>query len=184
MHTKPFPSKRRRVSSNPPIVQLAPSDSNLVVPAKPCKISTCITCHRAVGLKSSPALTCTRCGVSTCAICARTCSGSPPPSRAPSPAQAIPSPLSRSDTNTMPLRRRRPREDEEDPPLKPKDPEHEVVGCGRLVCRPCCVENPQSGATTCLDCPIPGRRVLQAHGSDVFMHEAFTMPGQGLIATL
>ena len=48
-------SKRRRVSSNP----LTPLSSSDVLVAS-LKFSTCTSCHRTIGLKSSPAFPCTR----------------------------------------------------------------------------------------------------------------------------
>jgi hypothetical protein len=54
---QPLP-KRRRVSSNP--LTLFSSSGTLGASPKPSKISTCTSCHRAIGLKSSPAFLCTR----------------------------------------------------------------------------------------------------------------------------
>ena len=54
---QPLP-KRRRISSNP--LTLFSSSGTLAASPKPSKISTCTSCHRAIGLKSSPAFLCTR----------------------------------------------------------------------------------------------------------------------------
>ncbi|KAH9979217.1 hypothetical protein BGW80DRAFT_1275629 [Lactifluus volemus] len=144
------PMKRRRVSSNfiPPV---SPPDVLFTSP-KPSRISTCISCHRTIGLKSSP-FVCARCSASTCVICVRACTGNPilrsrcwagslsPPSDS--------SPLSRSITNASSPCRRRLRDEDNDTTLKTKEAES---GCGQVVCRMCCFEDPQSGIIACLDC--------------------------------
>jgi hypothetical protein len=153
--------KHRRLLSNPlvPLPLLTPN--MLVAPLKPSRTSTCNSCHRTI--KSSPPLVCARfvivcfslmaynlipsrprcrCSVSTCPICMRTCTGPLPRSRGtgtrdPSPHQLpLPPPLG-NPTATSPSRRRRPRD--EDIPMV-KDSECEGGGCGRMICRICCLE--------------------------------------------
>ncbi|KAN0137635.1 hypothetical protein V8E53_004686 [Lactarius tabidus] len=167
--------KRRRVLSNPLAPLLTPT--LLVASLKPSRISTCTSCHRTI--KPSPPLVCARCSASTCAICVRTCTGGPLPSshgtgtRNPSPHQ-LPSPPPLSDLNAAsPSRRRRPRDEDIDTTLTAKDSECEGSGCGRTICRICCLEILQSETVTCLDC-FAAPRALLAHGSDASMQEAIT----------
>ena len=158
--------KRRRVSSNPHTS--LPSSDTLVTSSKPSRISTCASCHRAVGLKSNPAFLCARfivfssdvlinlspyvlgshyrCNASTCAICLRTCTSDPlsSPRWASSLTLGCDStaiPLSQSNTNNSSPRRRRPRDEGSDSVSKLVDSERS--GCGQLVCRTCCFEHPQ-----------------------------------------
>ncbi|KAH9007854.1 hypothetical protein EDB83DRAFT_694177 [Lactarius deliciosus] len=82
--------KRRRLLSNSLVPLLTPN--LLAASLKPSKISTCTSCHRTIGLKSSPPLVCARCSASTCAICVRTCTGDP-----------LPMPSSRGNRYSQPL---------------------------------------------------------------------------------
>ncbi|KAI0295047.1 hypothetical protein B0F90DRAFT_1214490 [Multifurca ochricompacta] len=105
------PFKRRRVSSNPLVLPL-PSDVFLTS-SKPSRILTCSSCHRTVGLKSSPALVCMRCSASTCAICVRTCTGDlVSGGRETNLLHPPPSPLFRSNINASHPRRRRSRDED------------------------------------------------------------------------
>jgi len=163
----PLP-KRRRVSSNP----MAPFSSSGAFGAspKPSRLTTCTSCHRTIGLKSSPTFLCARfvvfypeasfndsyhtgakhcrCSASSCAICLRTCtSDSTTTPRSPGslnlPLDSIVSPLSQCNKNTSPLRGRRPRDDDNDNMLKTKEVDDGRTGCGQVVCRTCCFEDPQ-----------------------------------------
>jgi hypothetical protein len=156
--------KRRRLLSNPLVPLLAPS--LLVTSLKPSRISTCTSCHRTI--KPSPPLVCARfvvvpfapmpksimivprrrCSASTCAICVRTCTGGPLPSsggtgtRNPSPHRSpSPPPLGNSN-GASPSRRRRPCDEDIDTTLmaKSSEREREGSGCGRTICRICCLE--------------------------------------------
>ncbi|KAH9987068.1 hypothetical protein BJV77DRAFT_1027327 [Russula vinacea] len=145
--------KRRRVLSN--LHTPSPSSESFVTSLKTLRISTCMSCHRTVGLKSSPAFLCARCNASTCAICLRTCTSDPvsSPQWASSLNLVLDSttiPPFQSNTNTS--RRRRPRDEDSDIIFKMKDVDNEQSGCGQMVCQNCCFEHPQSGAITCLDC--------------------------------
>jgi len=168
--------KRRRLSSNP-LVPLPSLTPNLFVASlKPSRISTCNSCHRTI--KSSPPLVCARCSASTCPICMRTCTGPLPRSRGtgtrdPSP-QRLPPPSLLSNTSTAsPSRRRRPRDEDIDTILTVKDSECEGGGCGRMVCRICCLEILQSETVACLDC-FAAPHAPPTHGLDTSMQEAVT----------
>ncbi|KAI9433181.1 hypothetical protein H4582DRAFT_1009896 [Lactarius indigo] len=191
--------KRRRLLSNSFVPLLTPNI--LATSLKPSRISTCTSCHRAIGLKSSPPLVCARfvvvpsaqrvynslpsprrrCSASTCAICVRTCIGVPLPvpsfrgtgARNPSPYR-LPSPPPLGNPSTAsPTRRRRARDEDIDTISKVKGPEREGTGCGRTICRICCLEILQSETVACLDC-FSAHRALQAHGSDAPMLEPIT----------
>ncbi len=176
---QPLP-KRRRVSSNP----LTPfsSSGTLAASPKPSKISTCTSCHRAIGLKSSPAFLCTRsaaycvllkgisltilgehyrCSAPSCAICLRTCTSDSAPSPClPGslnlPPDSIAFPLSQSNKNISCLRRRRPRDEDSDNVLKTKEVDDGRTGCGRAVCRTCCLEHPQRSESSGPPCHTLG----------------------------
>jgi hypothetical protein len=159
MSIKQPPLKRRRVLSN--VVTPVSSPDVLLASPKPSRVSTCISCHRTVGLRSSPAFVCTRfvvfplearsmshmlrycrCSASTCAICVRACTGGPIPGRTGS-LSPPPSPLSRSITNASSPCRRRRRDEDSDTVLKTKDADNGRSSCGKMVCRMCCFEHPQ-----------------------------------------
>jgi hypothetical protein len=158
--------KRRRVLSNPHTP--SPSSEAFVTSLKALKISTCMSCHRTVGLKSSPAFLCgrfvvlspkelvnvslyilgnyRRCNASTCAICLRTCTGDPVssphwPGSLNLVLDSTTIPPFQSNANTS--RRRRSRGEDSDDILKTKDVDNERSGCGQTVCRKCCFEHPQ-----------------------------------------
>jgi len=171
----PLP-KRRRVSSNP----LAPfsSSGSFNASPKPSRLTTCTSCHRTLGLKSSPTFLCARCSASSCAICLRTCtSDSATTTRSPCslnlPLDSIAVPFSQSNKNIPSLRQRRPRDDDNDNMLKTKEVDDGRTGCGQVVCRTCCFEDPQSGIVACLDCSAK-QRALQTHDSDNSMHGTLT----------
>jgi len=179
-HCSPFMKhpqlKRRRLLSNP----LAPLTPNLLVASlKPSRTSTCTSCHRTI--KTGPPLACARCSASSCPICVRTCTGGSLPSsrgastRNPSPHRGLPSPPpSGNPSPASSLRRRRPRDEDIDSILTAKDPEREGMdGCGRMICRICCLEILQSETVSCLDC-FSAPRALTAHGSDASMQETIT----------
>jgi hypothetical protein len=163
----PLP-KRRRVSSNP-LTPFSSSGSFNASP-KPSRLTTCTSCHRTIGLKSSPTFHCARfvmfypealvndpyyvggkrcrCSASSCAICLRTCtSDSTTPPRSPGslnlPLDSIAIPFSQSNKTILSLRRRRPRDDDNDNMLKTKGVGDGRTGCGQVVCRTCCLEDPQ-----------------------------------------
>ncbi|KAH8980159.1 hypothetical protein EDB86DRAFT_576148 [Lactarius hatsudake] len=165
--------KRRRLLSNSLVPLLTPN--LLVASLKPSKISTCTSCHRTIGLKSSPPLVCARCSASTCAICVRTCTGDPlsvPSSRGTGTRNPSPHRLPLGNPSAAsPSRRRRARDEDVDTVLK--GPECEGTGCGRMICRICCTEILQSETVACLDC-FAVHRALQAHGSGTPMQEAIT----------
>ncbi|KAF8465459.1 hypothetical protein DFH94DRAFT_783415 [Russula ochroleuca] len=171
--------KRRRVLSNPHTP--SPSSEAFVTSLKALKISTCMSCHRTVGLKSSPAFLCGRCNASTCAICLRTCTGDPVssphwPGSLNLVLDSTTIPPFQSNANTS--RRRRSRGEDSDDILKTKDVDNERSGCGQTVCRKCCFEHPQSGSIACLDCSEK-QLALQTHES---MHGA-RKPDHCLIAS-
>ena len=207
--------KRRRLSSNPLVPLLAPN--LLVASLKPSSISTCNSCHRTI--KLSPLLVCERfvvapfapmaydslpspprrrCSASTCPICVRTCTGPLPSSqgtgtRNPSPYRLLaPSPLGSPSPASL-SRRRRPRDEDIDTFLAVNEPEREGRGCGRMICRICCLEflqrwiqvtfrkssfyslfiTERSETVGCLDC-LATPRALPAHDSNDSMHEVIT----------
>ncbi|KAH9168516.1 hypothetical protein EDB89DRAFT_1572427 [Lactarius sanguifluus] len=171
--------KRRRLLSNSLVPLLTPN--LLAASLKPSRISTCTSCHRTIGLKSSPPLVCARCSTSTCAICVRTCTGDPLPvpssrgtgTRNPSPHRLPSPPPLGNPSVASPSRRRRARDEDIDTVLKAKAPEGEGTGCGRMICRTCCLEILQSETVACLDC-FTAQRALQAHRSGAPMQEAIT----------
>ncbi|KAI0247522.1 hypothetical protein BJV78DRAFT_1244625 [Lactifluus subvellereus] len=197
MSMKQPPPKRRRVSSNL-VTAVSPPEVLLASP-KPSRVSTCIACHRTVGLRSSPAFVCMRfvvfssetrsmshhalyhrCSASTCAICLRACTGDLIPgsrwtgSLSP-PPDSPPSPLSQSITNaSSPCRRRRRDEDSDSIVVKTRDAGNGRSGCGQMVCRMCCFEHPQSGIVACLDCSAK-QRARQTHDPDASIHETLNL---------
>ncbi|KAI0317923.1 hypothetical protein OF83DRAFT_1262533 [Amylostereum chailletii] len=162
------PSKRRRLVS---AAKAAASLSHLPgketsMTTRSSKISTCTSCHRALNLKSTgQAVICARCNASTCAVCSRTCDAASLSPPAPLQFISVPLPSSQPtvrqrmalgvrNTNSI-LQRRRVREEEEEsdgPGDKDACGKNADEGCGRVVCRNCCLENPQSGSVTCHDC--------------------------------
>lgn len=166
------PCKRRKV-----VGPLHSSDNAISrEPRKPVATSTtvptCISCHR--GLNATKGLiVCARCSSLTCAICSRTCTACPtsmPPTpyltRSHTPSE---SPrryaLSLHSVNTNfgdtqrvsgGEKRRKGTEEEKDYSLEnwiDTLGEHDMTpGCGRTLCRGCCMENIESASTTCYDC--------------------------------
>lgn len=163
--------KRRRVSSSShaPL----PSSDTIFTSPMPSRVSTCTSCHRAVGLKSNPAFLCARfivfysdilsnvspyvlgqhrrCNASTCAICLRSCTGDPvsSPRWASSPnlgwdPTAISLSQNKCNTNNSYTHRRHPRDEDSDNKSKNVDNERSTgSSCGQTVCRMCCFEHPQ-----------------------------------------
>ncbi|ETW76488.1 hypothetical protein HETIRDRAFT_455044 [Heterobasidion irregulare TC 32-1] len=131
------------------------------------KVLTCTSCHRCLNVKSGHVLLCARCNAPTCTICSRTCAAAPPSypptprlSFSPTPpATPAPSPrraaLSLSNTNSQATPRRRKFRDGEDGSVKDENAYSDAggedslesagwtPGCGRIVCRGCCLELPQ-----------------------------------------
>lgn len=157
--------KRRRLLSNPFVPLLTPN--LLAASLKPSGISTCTSCHRTLGLKSSPPIFCARfvvvpfaptacdpwpsrphrrCNASSCVICARTCAGNPLPSsrgtgiRNPSPYRLPTPPPLGNPSAAWTSRRRRARDEDIDSVLNVKGLGREGTSCGRMVCRICCIE--------------------------------------------
>ncbi|KAI9456061.1 hypothetical protein BJY52DRAFT_1277901 [Lactarius psammicola] len=169
--------KRRRLLSNSlvPLLTL----NILAASVTPSRISTCTSCHRTIGLKSGPPLVCARCSASTCAICVRTCTGDLLPSSRGTGARnpshyRLPSPPPLGNPSVAsPSRRRRARDEDIDTVLKVESPERDGTGCGRVICRICCLEVLQSETVTCLDC-FSAHRTLQAHGTDASLQGAIT----------
>ncbi|EIM80612.1 uncharacterized protein STEHIDRAFT_150343 [Stereum hirsutum FP-91666 SS1] len=145
------------------------------------KAVACSSCHRALtGPKSAHAVICARCNAPTCPICSRTCSAAPP-SQPPTPlltysptppATPAPSPrrmalsLSNNNVGSVTPRRRKVR-DEDGPSVvqdafgygnKVQNEQYDgemdgwTPGCGRVVCKNCCLESPISETNTCYDC--------------------------------
>ncbi|KAA1473304.1 hypothetical protein DENSPDRAFT_859839 [Dentipellis sp. KUC8613] len=165
---KEHPHKRRRLS--PGLLHgLHVTTTPLPHPdplPKVNKLVSCSSCHRLLNGKSGQSVSCARCNAATCTVCSRTCS-SAPPSYPPTPVLShSPTPpttpsasprrvaLSHSNTNAAVTRRRKFQDDEEDEAIAKEkhDAEGWTPGCGRVVCRSCCVEIPQSDSTTCYDC--------------------------------
>ncbi|KAJ7641318.1 hypothetical protein FB45DRAFT_899929 [Roridomyces roridus] len=145
--TRPLP-KRRRLNPLP-----ATSEPQKQLSTTKPVASVCASCHRA-----GQVLICPRCSAASCNVCSRTCdasiasspptphlSWSPVSSPAHSPRRAALA-LNAANTNTdasSPPKRKKPREEEE----------HDGGdGCGRKLCRDCCIESLQEGTTTCYDC--------------------------------
>ena len=158
---QPLP-KRRRISSNlhTPFSSSEAFATNL----HPSRISACTSCHRIVGLKSSPSFLCARliihsyssltshmrawghhsCNASTCPICLRTCTGDPWWAGSLNLAlDATTIPLAQRNANTLSPCRIRSRDEDSDDILKTKDADNTRSGCGQMVCRKCCFEHPQ-----------------------------------------
>ncbi|KAH7917843.1 hypothetical protein BV22DRAFT_1200189 [Leucogyrophana mollusca] len=148
--------KRRKLSSHPPSVPPPPPTPALPSTTPPA----CKSCHRALALRATnPPVSCQRCSAVSCTVCSRTCteytrtpSNPPTPALTRSPSPAILAPTTNQHRPPQTGRRRK---------LAVKDPqEHSgvllelatVQGCGRTICRDCCVESVHSDGTLCVDC--------------------------------
>ncbi|KAF8464319.1 hypothetical protein JB92DRAFT_3064644 [Gautieria morchelliformis] len=113
--------------------------------------------------KTGGAVICSLCSSLTCVICSRQCTCTPLPPSSPLRKRTIALTLANTDDNnihsagsselhvigTDATRRRKVQDD----PAESEDVESSRgAGCGRTVCRACCVENEATHANTCLKC--------------------------------
>ncbi|KAI0076685.1 hypothetical protein K474DRAFT_1662731 [Panus rudis PR-1116 ss-1] len=171
-------SKRRRLNSTSSHLGPSPCRSALTGGEK-LQIVTCNCCRRLLPAASTADIKCLRCAEYTCPTCSRTCESWSTPSGSSSPSFARNSMTAQREIRPMkrlPLRgtnapnyassvsppvphahagqRRRRDETTDDIDVKASDDiEGETIaGCGRRVCRHCCIENPSSHTSFCFDC--------------------------------
>ncbi|KZT30152.1 hypothetical protein NEOLEDRAFT_313387 [Neolentinus lepideus HHB14362 ss-1] len=178
---KRLPNKRRKLTAPSSVYNEEPmtleKDAGYTL-SKPTKPLACEACHRSLNVRGCPVIICARCNATTCTICSRICNACPAASLPPTPALTFsPSPPATPDrsprriglslssmnmnvngspnaTSTGKRRKYRDSEDEE----QEHDEEGEkydkwsMSGCGRTVCRYCCLEDALSNTTTCCDC--------------------------------
>ncbi|KAG6811217.1 hypothetical protein H0H92_008478 [Tricholoma furcatifolium] len=172
------PLKRRKVAT--PSLAISTPTKPSPAPIAPVVLK-CISCHRSLNAAQGLLVICARCAAASCAICTRTCTACPssdsiPPTpyltRSPTPTAIAPAPTSprpalaslapnrttnASSNNGNRGEKRRvsgaPDEQEED--IEAFLTEWNLApGCGRIVCKKCCVENKESGSVACHDCMV------------------------------
>ncbi|KIY65281.1 hypothetical protein CYLTODRAFT_424473 [Cylindrobasidium torrendii FP15055 ss-10] len=150
--------KRRRISSNSlsrTSSAMAMSIENLAA-QKPSASSACVSCQRSLNTRTWCPVICSRCGNSTCVVCSRRCTGvgiDGPPVQTPGRAALSLHSQNAKGTGTGTLSKRKKVESEITEDEKTKDSADEwEAGCGRIMCRNCCVENIHDDTTACLDC--------------------------------
>ncbi|TFY73770.1 hypothetical protein EWM64_g10240, partial [Hericium alpestre] len=155
------PLKRRRLSpaddghgqsyvSSAPMYDVTAIESTPPISPKTTKLLSCTSCHRALSAKSGQMVSCASAAPpSYPPTPLLSNSPTPPATPAPSPRRAA---LSLSNTNMnatstpIAIGRRKFREvDEHDGPkdAEAKIEEGWIAGCGKIVCRGCCIEIPQ-----------------------------------------
>ncbi|KAK2465016.1 hypothetical protein APHAL10511_003092 [Amanita phalloides] len=172
------PHKRLRTSASPSAASsIEPSPLRTgVTPSKSPGPLSCKSCHRLLTVIQGQLLFCSRCSAPTCTICSRTCTArapsqpptphltwSPSPSPPQSPYQPDPDPGAVADppyvipkTSQVMGKRRKASDDDLVEQISKSDCSDEDYGigpgCGRTVCRDCCIENIQSNTISCYDC--------------------------------
>ncbi|KAJ7024448.1 hypothetical protein C8F04DRAFT_1302052 [Mycena alexandri] len=166
---RPLP-KRRRLNPLTPYTAQKPTELNAAKIAPKTAGSICASCHRAA--TASAILFCSRCSSPTCAVCSRTCnatlsdaslaprlsaSSTPMYGFTPTPRRSVLA-LNAANTNAnanaapAAVKRKKPRDSDEDR-LEGREPcDNSTDGCGRIICRACCLESSQESTTTCYDC--------------------------------
>jgi len=144
--------------------------------------SKCMSCFRSLNVMQKAIIICARCSSPTCAVCSRTCTACPTsmpptpyltrsPTRSPTPlfsprrtALSIHSvntdinDLTRSGQANISNGQKRKSQDEDNLDYDSESWVQKLgefdltLGCGRTVCRKCCVENRESASETCHDC--------------------------------
>lgn len=177
--TSKRPHKRRRTLTSPVSNVLTGSADTpvpSVIPAtsKSSGFLACKSCHRSSAVIPGQIIRCPRCSAPTCAICSRTCNTrvpSQPPtphltwSSSPSPTQSSRSLSTGLDSNsnsgaekiTKATGKRRKDTDDDSTDAIDDDFRSDTdygtePGCGRTICRDCCIENIQSNTISCYDC--------------------------------
>ncbi|KAJ7769324.1 hypothetical protein B0H16DRAFT_1517477 [Mycena metata] len=166
---RPLP-KRRRLNPLTPYAAQRPTEHNAPKTAPKNTGGICASCHRAA--TASAILFCSRCSSATCAVCSRTCNATlyisdasaalhlsapttPISGFTPTPRRSVLA-LNAANTNAnanatpVTAKRKKPRDSDEDKGRESCD--DSTDGCGRIVCRACCIESPVESTTTCYDC--------------------------------